>query len=52
MEYCLTEAKFQYRSSMTTEIMEHTICTNASQKMWDVSFVEVHHGELWTEHKV
>ena len=49
LQYWLSEAGLENGSSTTTEIMKYTVCTDASQKMWGMSYGDIHISGEWTK---
>ena len=52
LQYWLSEAGLENGSSTTTEIMKYTVCTDASQKMWGMSYGDIHISGEWTKEEL
>ena len=52
LQYQLSEAELENGSSVTTEVMKYTACTDASQKMWRMSYGDIHIGGEWTKEEL
>ena len=48
----MSEAELENGSSVTTEVMKYTACTDASQKMWRMSYGDIHIGGEWTKEEL